>query len=217
MSKSQVPPPWGLETSQGARCVFSLTERQVSSRNKRERCPPRLQRSSQKSYRRVPRDRDAQLPPGYTPAAMFTVNDLANRFGMHPKSVRERLNALSPLVKPHVTRGRNNAILLNDAALAIFDRLIQLEREGYPTATAVQVIQNDGLNQQQTSGYPNSNGTPPPELIAELRARIDEQARMIAYLQAKLDEALAKLPALPPPNGAKLSRWQALRLALLGR
>jgi hypothetical protein len=151
---------------------------------------------------------------------MFTVNDLASRFGMHPKSVRERLNALGPLVEPHLTRGRNNAILMNDAGLAIFDRLIQLERDGYPTTTAVQVIQNDGLIQQQTSRQLDSNGTP-TELVVELRARIEEQAKMIAYLQAKLDEALAKLPALPAPapngqNTLKLSRWQAFKIAVLG-
>jgi len=37
-----------------------------------------------------------------------------------------------------------------------------------------------------------------------------------AYLQAKLDEALAKLPALPPSRSTNLTRWQALKIALLG-
>jgi len=171
------------------------------------------------------------LPAGYTPVAMVTVQDLSKRFGLHPKSVRERLAALGPLVSPHMTRGRNNAILLTDAGLALFDRLIQLEREGYPTATAVQLMRDELPEAGQTGGQPEDNGAshrpPSPscehdELIRELRARIESLEQDKAYLKAKLDELLTRIPELPPgppPAGQirNVSRWQALKYALLGR
>lgn len=78
--------------------------------------------------------------------------------------------------------------MLTDPALAIFDRLIQLEREGYPTATAVKLIQNVGFHQHQTNGQllGNETLTLQKKLIAELRARIEEQAKMITYLKPSL-------------------------------
>lgn len=167
---------------------------------------------------------------GYSSVNMFTVNDLSERFGLSPGSIRERLSAVAGLVESNIRRGRNNAILLTDAGLAIFDRLIQLERDGHTTITAIEEMKNDGQGALKTAHQPNDNRAIAPvpiELVTELRARVDEQTRMIGYLQVKLDEALTQvhekdthiraLTAGPRPEPIRPNRLQALRIALLGR
>jgi hypothetical protein len=51
-------------------------------------------------------------------------------------------------------------------------------------------------------------------LIKALQEQIAHLREENAWLRAKLDEALSRIPALPP---APVSRWAALKLALLGR
>ena len=155
---------------------------------------------------------------------MYTVNALSSRFGLSTSSVRERLSSLNGLVDPYTKRGRNNAIMLTDGGMAIFDRMIQLERDGNTTITAIEIIKNERLNNEKTLPQPNGNHNLSEnswELVEELRARVDEQVKMISYLQGKLDETLAKVPALPAPKTESsqppLSRWAALRIAVLGR
>jgi hypothetical protein len=53
-------------------------------------------------------------------------------------------------------------------------------------------------------------------LIKALQEQIAHLREENAWLRAKLDEALARIPALPPAP-ARLSRWAALKIALLGR
>lgn len=132
---------------------------------------------------------------------------------MSPKQVRDRLTALSPVIDPYIITGKQNAKLLTDEGLAIFDRLIQLEREGIAMTTAVELIRKDGFNQPSTTVNRPESGGLAGELISELRGRIASLERDKAYLQEQLARALEQLEelqrrALPPP---RRSWWPWLR------
>lgn len=154
---------------------------------------------------------------------MFTVNDLAKRFGLHPKSVRERLNGLSPLVEPHMERGRNNAILLTDSGLSIFDRLIQLEQDGHTMATAVQQMLNERSYQEETRGQPadipGAASRHTDLLIDELRSRIKSLEEDKSYLQDQLNHAQSQIQAMLPAESEgrrRHSRWKYLKAVFTG-
>jgi len=164
--------------------------------------------------------------------AMYTVKDLAERFGLHPKRVRERLAVLSPLIDPYLVEGKQNAKLLTDGGLAIFDRLIQLEREGLTVQAAVQKLQNELSHGQKTpdqraSLEPASNGNnDKDELIAVLKEELQylrqERDRLLGIIENQSEQLRALLPGPKPQNGQdgpakKLTRWQALKIAILGR
>ncbi|HED03811.1 MAG TPA: hypothetical protein ENI60_03470 [Candidatus Fraserbacteria bacterium] len=113
--------------------------------------------------------------------------------------------------------GKQNAKLLTDEGLALFDRLTQLEREGITTATAVKIITEERPQADKATGKLSESDGSAERIIQLLEDRITGLKRDKLYLQAKLDEALAKVPALTAGGGHQPSRWQALRLAILGR
>lgn len=148
---------------------------------------------------------------------------------MSDRALRRRLDALEPLIGAHIHRGQNNALLFDDGALAILDRLAQVQREaGLGLTDAVEKIKSEFANGHNSSAQERPQSAEPSadhaiiaKLIGAYEDRIESLERDKAYLQAKLDEALAKLPALPPPSASgqdapRLSRWQALKLVLLG-
>jgi hypothetical protein len=135
---------------------------------------------------------------------MLNVQLLSERYNLTPKQVRDRLTALSPIIDRYIVSGKQNAKLLTDEGLAIFDRLIQLEREGIAMTTAVELISKDGFS--QPSDTVNRVGTDglTAEYIAELKERIASLERDKTYLQEQLARALAQVEelqrrALPPP------------------
>lgn len=134
---------------------------------------------------------------------MINVQLLSERYDLTPKQVRDRLTALSPAIDPYSITGKQNAKLLTDQGLAIFDRLVQLEREGIALTTAVELISKDLLNQHSdTVNRPGSDGLA-GELLAEFRDRIASLERDKLFLQEQLARALAQVEelqrrALPP-------------------
>jgi predicted RNase H-like nuclease (RuvC/YqgF family) len=116
-------------------------------------------------------------------------------------------------------------LLFDDGALAILDRLMQVQREtGLGLTEAVERIKSElahsdpgTAEERPKSVHSSADPAVFTKLIAAYEDRIESLERDKAYLQAKLDEALAKLPALPPPRPINLTRWQALKIALLGR
>lgn len=197
---------------------------------------------------------------------MFTLQDLTKRYGLSERAIRRRVDALGTAIEPYLRRGPNNALLFSDGALAVLDRLAQLQRDaGLGLADAAAQVREE-LRQRGAApaeGRPNSagpgadprpnpaepasaleKGALPPaieRLLESYEARIESLERDKAYLQAKLDDLLARIPELPPPradgpepeqapraegkkgddNGSKprrrVSRWRALRYALFGR
>lgn len=161
---------------------------------------------------------DARYPLG----VMYTVKDLAQRFALHPKRVRERLAALGPVIEPHIIEGKQNAKLLTDAGMAIFDRLRQLEQEGYTVQAAVQKLKEELSDQRKTTGHRESNGSPDAkdELIKALKDQVEdlraERDRLLAIIENQTEQIRALMPGVEERE-PRLSRWEALKIALLGR
>lgn len=156
---------------------------------------------------------------------MMGIQDLRQRFGMPDKAVRRRLDALSTVLTPHISRGVNNAILLSDSGVAIFDRLVQIERESKRGLTpAAEMVANEVLNGAQAVVKPEENGDQTPEVLDILKEQIRELKHDKSYLQEQLDKALnhvGELQAYALPsesNGRrKRSRWQHLKAVVIGR
>ena len=136
---------------------------------------------------------------------MLNVQLLSERYGLSPKQVRDRLTSLSPVLDPYIITGKQNAKLLTDEGLAIFDRLIQLEREGIAMTTAVELISKDGLHRQSEMVNRGGSDGLAVEYITELRERIASLESDKSYLQERLAQVLEQLEelqrrALPPPR-----------------
>jgi len=167
---------------------------------------------------------------------MMGIADLRERFGLSDKAVRRRLDALSPVIAPFVSRGENNAILLSDAGVAIFDRLIQVERETKRgLRAAAELVISEVQNGREPEGKAGANADKPAanrdEVIELLRAQVEdlrrERDRLLAMLEAKEEQirALMPGPSASPSSGSGgggvprpgFSRWRAFKYALLGR
>lgn len=156
---------------------------------------------------------------------MMDTETLAKTLGYHKRALLRRVTALGGLVTPYVTEGKNGGFLFGDRAIAILKRLQELERDGLSVAAAVQRIREELESEEHKGVFKDVPGAlsgdpAKDELIAELRARIQEQAEIIRFLQEQLRNKEEELKALMPPKGAQgtyRSRWEALRFALLGR
>lgn len=158
---------------------------------------------------------------------MLIMENLTIRYGISDRALRRRLDALEPLIGVHIRRGPNNSLLFDDGAVAILDRLAQVQREaGLGLTDAVEKIKseltnghNGNADGRPQSAEPNADHTVVAKLITAYEDRIESLERDKTYLQAKLDEALSKLPALPAPTSdkSKLNRWQAFKVTIFGR
>lgn len=162
---------------------------------------------------------------------MYTVKDLSERFGLHSKRVRERLAALSPLIDPYLAEGKQNAKLLTDGGLSVFDRLMQLEQEGLTVQAAIQKLKDELSDGQKTPGQRASservsNGADAKdELIAVLKEQLlhtqQERDRLLGIIENQSEQLRALMPGPKAQNGQggnpALTRWQALKVLVLGK
>jgi vacuolar-type H+-ATPase subunit I/STV1 len=166
---------------------------------------------------------------------MLTLKDLSKRFGWSDKQTRRYWEAVSPLLSEFTHRGPHNTILLSPQALAVFDRLQELLRQGISLPTAAVKLREElnGSGQSQVELSGNGGEAPSPsdpweELVAVLKDQLREKDKQIAELLAQLRERDEQIKALMPgpkadsrSRGDHLSsnpsRWQALKYALLGR
>lgn len=145
---------------------------------------------------------------------MYALADLERMTGLTENQLRDRLNLLSPIVGDDLQRGSRGKILVGDRTLAALKRMIELEREGLSPKVAQSRIMAE-LTQPHPNGE-NGSGELWRRLLEEKDARIAQLAAENAWLRAKLDEALSRIPALPPA-APQITRWAALKIALLGR
>lgn len=153
----------------------------------------------------------------------MNVKDVANRLGYTEWQARKLIYACRPLLvgeQGWLSYGTNGELQINPQALPILERAKELRLAGIPRKEIVKRLASELVKSvpDRESQPQQELASPDPrdELIRELRERISSLERDKAYLQAKLYEVLARIPALPPA-APKLSRWQALKLALLGR
>jgi hypothetical protein len=152
---------------------------------------------------------------------MLELRDLQSRFGLSEHQARRLLRALAPVLRGRVRRGRDNRLLLDDGACAIVERAVELWRSGIPLRDLWQSVA--GEMRDPASHWPSGGeldqAKPPQDqcpLCQSRDALIAHLREENAWLRAKLDEALSRIPALPPAP-ARLSRWQALKIVILGR
>jgi hypothetical protein len=144
---------------------------------------------------------------------MLELKDIQSRFGLSEHQARRLLRALAPVLRGRVRRGRDNRILLDDGACAIVERAVGLWRSGVALRDLSQTVASE---LGESAMYSDAAGTHErcqacaarEELIRELRADKERLLRLVEELQARI-------PALPAP--ARLSRWQALKIVILGR
>ena len=161
---------------------------------------------------------------------MLTIQELAERFGISEKSVRRRLDSLSSVIGQHLSTGRQNAILVTDAGLAIFDRCMQLERQDKlsPSSSVEKVISeiqtshSTVFNQEKSAVQTQSSDQ--SELVRVLNRQIEdlreERNRLLTIVESQGDQIKALMPGpqeRSSSNERRFTRFQALRFVLLGR
>jgi len=154
---------------------------------------------------------------------VHTIKSLCQRFGLSERAIRRRLDALSPLLSPHLRRGDKNSLLLSNSGVAILDRLNQLQQDAdLGLNSAVDKVKSE-LQDGRRIGYEqgaNSADYPSDALVASLEARVKEQAQMIGFLQDQLEGAQSQLRAMLPASTStrqRLGRWGALKVLVTGR
>lgn len=164
---------------------------------------------------------------------MQGIPELSKRFGISEKSVRRRLDILKPVLDQHLTTGRQNAILLTDSGIAIFDRLIQLEQQDKlsPTAALDKVTSevHNGLSgaskHEEVTVQPLDQTVPPPtaDLIHVLKQQVEdlrlERDRLLGIIEGQQSQMQLMLPGSKDGTDEepRLSRWQHLRALVSGR
>lgn len=146
---------------------------------------------------------------------MLSRQDLCERYRLTDRQVRGRLTALNGLLDGHTARGDNGRELLDDYAIALFDRLMQLEADGRSTASAVEQLRSELSNTGSEAHHGVSAplrqpaGAADGTLTAELVELLKDE---ISYLRAELkkrDEWIERLlPMLPAPSEPRRSWWR---------
>lgn len=149
----------------------------------------------------------------------MTLKNLSARYGLSPKQTRRVWEAVRPLLSPYTQRGPHNVTLISEQAIPILDRFMELLREGLSVPAASEKLHEEMKSSGPAQGtLPASNGhsqgDPRDELIAILKAQLAEKDCLIADLLNSVRDLQMK--ALPPA-APRLSRWQALKIAILGR
>jgi hypothetical protein len=161
---------------------------------------------------------------------MMTIQGVAERYGISEKSVRRRLDTFGPVITPHLSTGRQNAILFTDSGIAIFDRLMQLEQQSNlsPSAALEKVRSElqDGGNHMANHGVGTAQSVAEanPELVTVLRQQVEdlriERDRLLKLIEGQGEQLRALMPGPRPAgngDGHRFTRLRALRFALLGR
>jgi DNA-binding transcriptional MerR regulator len=155
---------------------------------------------------------------------MWTIKDLMERFGLSEKQVRIRLAALDPLLDGHCRTGKQNAILVDDYAFKLFERLTQIEKQGIITKDAAKQVATElgkpdeigsSPQGQAWEGAGQAGGERWAQLLVEaLQERVNALEQDKAYLQRQIEQLLEQLQEkdaqlktlmLPPPKSRR--RW----------
>ncbi len=157
---------------------------------------------------------------------MLSVKEIAARLGLSEWQARRLLYACKPLLNGMQGYGSHGEWLINPQAIGLLERAKDLRAQGIRLQELCSQLAAD-LNPS-----PNGSSSDPLQssasreqgdeqaLIHTLKEQIEYLKGENAWLRAKLDETLARIPALPAPasagQGPRLSRWQALKIAILG-
>lgn len=153
---------------------------------------------------------------------MLSVKDIAARLGLSEWGARRLLYACKPLLHGMHGYGSHGEWLISPQAISLLERARELRAQGIRLqdlcsrlASEMELSTNGSPADPLQARASREQSSEQGDLIAALREQIELLKSENAWLRAKLDETLSRLPALPP--APKLSRWQALKIAILGR
>ena len=142
---------------------------------------------------------------------MLDVKTISQLTGLTSRQVYDRLEELSPLLDGHVMIGQHGRKLLDDYGFKLLQRLLELEKEGLSREAAIKLIEEElDSNGGEGKGAILKDGEPISILIEELRARIQEQAKIIEWQQREI-ERLQDLLHRQLPGGQERRWWQFWR------
>jgi hypothetical protein len=157
---------------------------------------------------------------------MLSVKDVANRIGLSEWGARRLLYACKPLLDGLQAHGSHGEWLISPQAIGMLERAKDLRSQGIKLQEICSRLASEMPNHSNESRATQvQTSTSQEQDNVQALTRVFEQ--QIEYLKSenmwlrnKLDETLTKVPALPAPQPDSLhtiNRWQALRIALLGR
>lgn len=159
---------------------------------------------------------------------MLSVKDVANRLGLSEWGARRLLYACKPLLDGLQAHGSHGEWLISPQAIGMLERAKDLRTQGIRLqeicsrlAAEMPDHSNGSVAMQVQTSASQEQGN-----VQALTKALEQQVEYLksenTWLRNKLDETLAKVPALPAPkteakDALQVSRLQALRIALLGR
>jgi len=131
------------------------------------------------------------------------IDDIASTLGLSTRAVYRRIDALSGILDPFLTRGPNNDLIFSGEALAILRRLETIRKtEGKPLRQASrEVIEELESKPTKPTREGAGNALDPSEMIRMLQRENDRLQEEVRWLRSRVDE-LTPL-ALPRPR----RRW----------
>ena len=122
------------------------------------------------------------------------------------------MTSIGEHVKPFLEDGKKNTKLLNNSGLAIFDRLIQIERDDNLTIKAAAAVLSRELNSDMNGAGAVALG----EEFTVLQNQVAEQADQIVKLTMRIEDHKKKIENLEShvnpmlPNNIFKSWWSKL-------
>ncbi len=163
---------------------------------------------------------------------MLELKTVADRCGLSEHQARRVVRALSPVLQDRLKRGKDNRILLDNSALMIVDRAVNLWRGGLPLQNVSQTVATEITNGAKTGADGLTDRLPNHEqpthnhcttcearedLVKELRTDKERLLRLLEDSQAQIRQLMLPPPKTGDSSPPPITRWQALRIALLGR
>lgn len=169
---------------------------------------------------------------------MLTTKDIGKRYRLSAKQVRSLVDAVSPLLADGVARGPHNTILIKEPTLAVFDRAMELRREGasWPAiseqldrelaktsnGSMENSLSTNGPAVAQLPSEPQANGAnhiedgATGELLKVLKDQIQELKQDKEFLQDRVKQL--EILALPANSERRqrASRWHHLKSVFTG-
>lgn len=135
---------------------------------------------------------------------MYSVADLERLAGLTSKQVYDRLRLLSEVLDGHITVGRNGKKLISEQGFTIFNRLLELERQGLTGQAAVKQIAGELKRPTSTDETPSSTASE-SEVVGSLKLTIEILREENRWLRSQLENL--QQAALPPAGGARRHWW----------
>jgi len=150
---------------------------------------------------------------------MFKISDISDKYGLSKRQVRYRLTKLDNLLEDHVSTGKNQVKLVDDYGMSLFDRLMELEKNGRTTSAAVGEVKAEIEDNEGSKGKERADKENVKEreaVVDQLEARIEDLKQHNRELKAQLgrkDQQIQQLlPAAKEENSLKgKSLWQVIR------